>query len=157
MDIKPIRDEYDHAEALAEIQRLWDAKTGTPEGDKFDVLATLVDVYERKHYPIDPPSPIEAIKFAIDQGRFSRADLVPMMGSTAKVAEVLNGRRALSKAMIIRLHRVYAIPYESLLSDLERAQTKVTVTRTRVKAAAKQRRAAPKRRRRDPARMRAAG
>src|SRR5438093_12641086 len=91
MNIKPLRTKEDHQAALAEIKRLWDvAKPNTPEGDKFDVLATLVDVFEQAHYPIDPPSPVEAIKFAIDQGRFTRADLVAVLGSTAKVAEVLN-------------------------------------------------------------------
>lgn len=122
MEIKPIRTNEDHVEALAEIQRLWDAEPGTPEGDKLDVLATLVDVYECEHYAIDPPSPIEALKFALDQGRFTRADLVSIMGSTAKVTEVLKEQRALSKAMIVRLHQRYDIPYESLLSDIARAQ-----------------------------------
>jgi Predicted transcription regulator containing HTH domain len=156
MDIKPIRDEQDHADALAEIQRLWSAaKPGTPEGDKFDVLATLVDAYEREHYPIDQPSPIEAIKFAIDQGRFTRADLVKVMGSTAKVTEVLKHQRALSKAMIVRLHHLYAIPYEALLSDIERAEKKTKAVRanrakavhaTRAKNTAKKRRTTSKRR-----------
>jgi HTH-type transcriptional regulator/antitoxin HigA len=148
MDIKPIRTEEDHVAALSEIRRLWDAKPGTPEGDKFDVLATLVDVYEREHFAIDPPSPLEAIKFAIDQGRFTRADLVPIMGSTAKVAEVLKARRALSKVMIVRLHKRYSIPYEALLSDIERVQRTTKP---------KRRRAGTRRRRRDGARLHAAG
>jgi len=148
MDIKPIHSEEDHVAALAEIRRLWDAKPGTSAGDKFDVLATLIDVYEREHFAIDPPLPLEAIKFAIDQGRFTRADLVPIMGSTAKVAEVLGARRALSKLMIVRLHKRYSIPYEALLSDIERVQGR---------AKPKRRRAGTKRRRRDGSRLHAAG
>src|SRR5205085_10500961 len=97
---------------------------------------------------IDPPSPLEAIKFAIDQGRFTRADLVPIMGSTAKVAEVLKARRALSKVMIVRLHKRYSIPYEALLSDIEGVQ------RT---AKPKRRRAIAKRRRPAASRLHAAG
>jgi len=119
--IKPIRTDEDHAAALARIDALFAAPPDTAGHDELEVLVTLVEAYEREHFPIEPPSPIEAIEFAMDQGRLTRADLVPIMGSSAKVAEVLNGRRGLSKAMIVRLHKAYAIPYESLLSDIERA------------------------------------
>lgn len=120
--IRPIRTERDHAEAVARIDAIFTAKPGTPELDELDVLATLVDAYEREHHPIDPPSPIEAIKFRMEQGQFTRADLVKLLGSSAKVAEVLNKKRALSKLMIVRLHRSFQIPYDALLSDIERSQ-----------------------------------
>jgi HTH-type transcriptional regulator / antitoxin HigA len=119
MMIKPIRTERDHASALARIDEIFSAKPGTPELDELDVLATLVDAYEKIHHPIDPPSPIEAIKFRMDQGQLTRADLTRLLGGSAKVTEVLGKRRALSKAMIVRLHRAFAIPYESLLGDIE--------------------------------------
>lgn len=122
MMIKPIRTERDHADALARIEEIFVARPGTPEFDELDVLATLVDAYERVHHSIDPPSPTEAIKFRMDQGQFTRAELTQLLGGRAKVTEVLGKRRALSKVMIVRLHRSFAIPYESLLSDIERAQ-----------------------------------
>src|SRR3954469_21542085 len=102
MSIKPIRTEHDHEAAVARIEELFRAKAGTPEFDELDVLATLVDAYERQHHAIDPPSPIEAIKFRMEQGQFTRADLVKLLGSSAKVAEVLSKKRALSKVMIVR-------------------------------------------------------
>jgi HTH-type transcriptional regulator/antitoxin HigA len=123
MAIKPIRTEADHEAAVARIEKLFRAKPGTSEFDELDVLATLVDAYERQHHAIDPPSPIEAIKFRMAQGQLTRADLVELLGSTAKVAEVLSKKRALSKVMIVRLHQKFAIPYEVLLGDIERAHT----------------------------------
>lgn len=123
MRIKPIRTERDHEAAVARIAKIFTAKPGTPEFDELDVLATLVDAYEREHHAIDPPSPIEAIKFRMEQGQFTRADLARLLGSSAKVAEVLGKKRALSKLMIVRLHREFAIPYEVLLGDIERAPT----------------------------------
>lgn len=122
MMIKPIRTERDHANALARVDEIFSARPGTPEFDELDVLATLIDAYEKVHHPIDPPSPTEAIKFRMDQGQFTRAELSQLLGGRAKVTEVLGKRRALSKVMIVRLHRTFAIPYESLLSDIERAQ-----------------------------------
>ncbi|MEO7732858.1 MAG: transcriptional regulator [Kofleriaceae bacterium] len=119
MTIRPIRTEHDHGEAVARIEQIVAAKPGTPEFDELDVLATLVDAYEREHHPIDPPSPIEAIKFRMDQGQFTRADLVKLLGSSAKVTEVLQRKRALSKVMIVRIHRRFAIPYDALLGDIE--------------------------------------
>ena len=77
-DLKPIRTEADHEKALAEIERLWGARTGTPEGDRLDILATLIDVYENEHYPVDPPDPIAAIKFRMEQQGLTRKDLVGM-------------------------------------------------------------------------------
>src|SRR5215510_9949529 len=101
-EIKPIRTKSDYEAALAEVERLWGAKLGTPDGDRLDVLATLIDAYESIHDPIDPPDPIEAIKFRMDQQGLTRKDLEPMIGTRTRVAEVLNRKRNLSIGMISR-------------------------------------------------------
>jgi HTH-type transcriptional regulator / antitoxin HigA len=103
-EVRPIRTKRDHEAALKEIERLWGAKTGTPEGDRLDVLATLVDAYEAEHCPIDPPDPIEAIKFRMEQQGLTRRDLEEIIGTRTRIAEVLNRKRGLSIAMIRRLH-----------------------------------------------------
>src|SRR5215831_4625901 len=84
--VKPIRTEADYESALAELERLWGAKAGTPKGDRLDVLATLIDAYENEHYPMDPPDPIEAIKFRMEQQGLSRRDLEPLIGTRTRVA-----------------------------------------------------------------------
>src|ERR1700716_3795561 len=104
VEVKPIRTQRDHAAPLKEVERLWGAKAGTPEGDRLDVLATLIDAYETEHYPIDPPDPIEAIKFRMQQQGLSRRDLEELIGTRTRIAEVLNGKRGLSIGMIRRLH-----------------------------------------------------
>jgi HTH-type transcriptional regulator/antitoxin HigA len=114
-DLKPIRSEADHKRALAEIARLWGAKSGTPAGDRLDVLATLIDAYETEHHPIDPPDPVEAIKFRMEQQGLSRRDLEPFIGTRTRVAEVLNRKRSLSIGMIRRLHRGLGISAEVLI------------------------------------------
>ena len=114
-DLKPIRSEADYDAALAEIERLWGARVGTPEGDRLDILATLVDAYENEHYPMDPPDPIEAIKFRMEQQGLSRKDLAGILGSRTRVAEVLNRRRGLSINMIRRLHEKLGISVEVLI------------------------------------------
>lgn len=91
------------------------AKPGTDDGDELDVLATLVDAYESKHFPVESPDPIEAIKFRMDQMGLDRKDLEPFIGSRARVSEVLNGRRGLSLKMIRRLHEELDIPLEALI------------------------------------------
>ena len=101
---KPIRTKADYAVAMAEIERQWGAKLGTPEGDRLDILATLVDAYETQHYPMDSPDPIEAIKFRMEQQGLTRKDLEGILGTRTRVAEVLNRRRGLSIHMIRRLH-----------------------------------------------------
>jgi HTH-type transcriptional regulator/antitoxin HigA len=88
-DLKPIRTTADYEKALSEVERLWGAKSGTPRGDRLDVLATLIDAYEAEHYPMDPPDPIEAIKFRMEQQGLSRKDLEPLIGTRTRVAEVL--------------------------------------------------------------------
>jgi HTH-type transcriptional regulator/antitoxin HigA len=119
MDIKPIRTQRDYKAALAEIQRLFDAKPGTPDGDRLEVLATLVEAYEQQHYPILPPDPVEAIVYFMQSRGLSRTDLEPYLGSRAKVSEVLNRRRSLSIEMIRRLHDGLGIPAEVLIQPYE--------------------------------------
>jgi HTH-type transcriptional regulator/antitoxin HigA len=119
MDIKPIRTQRDHKAALAEIERLFDAKPGTPDGDRLEVLATLVEAYEQKHYPMSPPDPVEAIVYFMESRGLNRKDLEPYLGSRAKVSEVLNRRRPLSIEMIRRLHDGLGIPAEVLIQPYE--------------------------------------
>jgi HTH-type transcriptional regulator/antitoxin HigA len=114
-EIKPIRSEEDYEEALAEIEKLWGAKSGTPAGDKLDVLATLIDVYESEHYPMDPPDPIEAIKFRMEQQGLTRRDLEGVIGTRTRIAEVLSRKRSLSIGMIRRLHKQFGIPADILI------------------------------------------
>jgi HTH-type transcriptional regulator / antitoxin HigA len=114
-ELKPIRSKADHRNALREVERLWGAKSGTPEGDRLDVLATLIDAYETEHYPMDPPDPVEAIKFRMEQQGLTRRDLEPLIGTRTRVAEVLNRKRNLSIGMIRRLHDRLGIPAEVLI------------------------------------------
>ena len=114
MNIRPIKTEADYDTALAEIERLWGVKTGSPDGDLLDVLLVLTENYEARHHPIDPPDPVEAIKFRMEQMNLSRKDLEPLIGSRGRVAEVINRRRPLSVEMIRKLHRKLHIPLESL-------------------------------------------
>lgn len=114
-DVKPIRSEADYEAALAEVERLWGAKTGTPEGDRLDVLGTLIDVYEAEHHPMDPPDPVEAIKFRMEQQGLTRKDLEEIVGSRTRIAEVLNRKRGLSIGMIRRLHESLGISAEVLI------------------------------------------
>ncbi len=122
-DVKPIRSEADYEAALAEVERLWGAKSGTPRGDRLDVLATLIDAWESERHPMDPPDPIEAIKFRMEQQNLTRRDLEGILGTRTRVAEVLNRRRGLSINMIRRLHKELGIPAEVLIrsSRLRRA------------------------------------
>jgi HTH-type transcriptional regulator/antitoxin HigA len=114
-DLKPIRSEADYEAALEEIERLWGAKVGTPEGDRLDVLSTLVDAYETEHDPIDPPDPIAAIRFRMEQQGLTRKDLERILGSRVRVSEILNRKRGLSIAMIRRLHEALGIPADVLI------------------------------------------
>ncbi len=115
MEIRPIRTEADYQAALAEIDSLFDAAPHTPEGDRLDVLATLVEAYEGQHYSLPAPDPIEAIKYYMESRGLSRRDLEPYIGSRARVAEVLNRKRPLSLEMIRRLHTGLGIAAESLI------------------------------------------
>src|SRR5246127_657637 len=114
-EVKPIRTKRDYDGALKEIERLWGAKAGTPDGDRLDVLATLVDAYETEHYPMDPPDPVEAIKFRMEQQGLTRKDLEEIVGTRTRIAEVLNRKRGLSIGMIRRLHERLGISAEVLI------------------------------------------
>lgn len=115
MEIQPIRTETRYEAALAEIDRLWGSVEGTAEGDRLDILLVLVESYESQHHPIAPPDPIEAIKFRMEQMNLTRKDLEPLIGSRARVSEVINRRRPLSLPMIRKLHHSLHIPLESLV------------------------------------------
>ncbi|GBE29344.1 antitoxin HigA [bacterium BMS3Bbin04] len=118
MQLRILKTDKDHAEALAEIDRLFDLdpEEGTPEADRFELLADLIDRYERKEYPIDDVPPVEIIQFIMDENGLKQKDMIPYIGSASKVSEVLSGARSLSKAMIQRLHHELGIP-ASLLID----------------------------------------
>jgi HTH-type transcriptional regulator/antitoxin HigA len=115
MEIRPIRTKTDYRAALKAIDGLMTARAGSPDGERLDLLVTLVEAYERKHFPMDLPDPIEAIKFAMEQRGLSPQDLEPMIGRSNRVYEVLNRKRPLSLKMIWRLHRELEIPAECLI------------------------------------------
>ena len=115
MELKPIKTKTAYKEALKEISGLLDAPPGSHEADMLEVLSILVEEYEKEHHPIDPPDPIEAIKFRLEQQGLTRRNLEPYIGSRARVSEVLNRRRPLSVDMIRRLHKGLGIPAEVLI------------------------------------------
>lgn len=115
MDIKPIRTKADYKAALKAVESLMGAKARTPQGDRLDVLVTLIEGYERQHFPMDLPDAVEAIKFRMEQQGLTPKDLEPLIGRSNRVYEVLNRRRGLTLAMIQRLHAGLGIPAESLL------------------------------------------
>lgn len=115
MNIKPVRTKTDYRAALREIETLMPAKANSPEGERLDVLVTLVQAFEAKHYPMDLPDPVEAIKFRMEQSGLAPKDLVPMIGQINRVYEVLNRTRPLTLPMIRRLHQDLGIPAESLI------------------------------------------
>ena len=121
MDIRPIRNHRDHARALREVERLWGARSGTPDADKLEILVTLIDAYEAKHHPIDPPDPIDAIVFRMEQMGLTRSDLIDVIGSRARVSEVLNRQRPLTIAMIARLRERLGISADILIGQHRRA------------------------------------
>lgn len=120
MEIRPVQTEADYKSALKTISRLMesDPESGTPDGDLLDVLTTLVQAYEAKHYPIDLPDPVEAIKFRMEQGGLTPKDLEPMIGKRNRVYEVLSRKRNLTLPMIWRLHQELGIPAESLIRPM---------------------------------------
>lgn len=115
MNIEPIKNDRAYRRALKEIDVLMDAKRHTADGDKLDVLVTLVEAWERAHHAIDLPDPVLAIQFAMEQRGLSRQDLEPYIGSRARVAEVLNHKRSLTLPMIRRLHAGLGIPANVLI------------------------------------------
>lgn len=114
-NVSPIRDESDYDVALVRISELMDAAPGSSEGDLLDVLVTLVEAYEEKHWRIEPPDPIDAIKIRMEQRGLSRKDLEKVFGSRSRVSEILNRKRPLTLDMIRKLHRNLEIPAESLI------------------------------------------
>lgn len=125
MDIHPIRTEADYRAAMREISAFFDnePQPDTPEGDRFDILLTLAEAYETKHFPVDLPDPVEAIKFRMEQGGLTPKDLEPMIGRMNRVYEILNRKRPLTLAMIRKLHEGLGIPAESLIKPSDVAQT----------------------------------
>jgi HTH-type transcriptional regulator/antitoxin HigA len=115
MDIKPIKTDADYRAALKEIESLMSAASDTPEGEKLDVLVTLVEAYEARHYPLDLPDPVEAIKFEMEQKGLTVKDLEPMIGKSNRVYEILNRKRSLTLKMIWKLNQELGIPAESLI------------------------------------------
>jgi len=122
MDIKPIKTDADYRAALKEIETLMMAAPDTPEGEKLDVLVTLVEAYESKHYPLDLPDPVEAIKFEMEQKGLTVKDLEPMIGKSNRVYEILNHKRSLTLKMIWKLHLELGIPAECLIKPPTQAR-----------------------------------
>jgi len=115
MNIKPIKTKADYRAALKDVEALMGAKANTSDGERLDVLVTLIEAYERKHFPFDLPDPVEAIKFQMDQKGLTAKDLEPMIGRLNRVYEILNHKRPLTLKMIWKLHRGLDIPAESLI------------------------------------------
>jgi len=115
MEIKPIRTKTDYERTVREIEQLWNARQGTSQGDRLEVLATLVDAYEEEHFPIDPPDPIEAIRFRLEQQGLDSRALIGIIGSRSRVYEVMQGKRTLSLEMIRRLHQRFGISADVLI------------------------------------------
>lgn len=118
MNITPIRTENDYNKALKRIDILMDTEPNTKEFDELDILATLVEVYEEKHYKIDAPDPISAIKFRMEQEGLKQKDLVSALGDETRVSKILKGQRKLTVEMIQKLHYQFKIPFESLLGKI---------------------------------------
>ena len=119
MDIRPIRTKAAYRAALKEVERLWDAEPGTPDGDHVDVLVTLIEAYEAMHYPIPAPDPIAAIEFMMEQKGLTRRDLEPAIGSRGRVSEVLNRKRPLTLPMVRELSALLQIPAEVLIQPYD--------------------------------------
>ena len=115
MDIRPIKTDADYRAALNDIENLMMAEPDTIEGEKLDILVTLVEAYEAKHFPMDLPDPVEAIKFEMERKGLTVKDLEPMIGKSNRVYEILNHKRSLTLKMIWRLHEGLGIPAESLI------------------------------------------
>ena len=115
MNIRPINDEKSYERAMQRLEEIFDAKLGTSEGDELDVLTTLVERYEARHWPIDLPDPVEAIKFRMEQLGYSQSDLAEVVGTKSRASEILNRKRQLSLEMIRRLHAELKIPTDVLI------------------------------------------
>jgi len=119
MNIHPIKTESDYEQALSEVEKLWGSEEDSKKGDKLDVLLVLIENYENEHHPINPPDPIDAIKFRMEQMNLSRKDLEKYIGPRGRASEILNRRRGLSISMIRNLHTNLHIPLESLIGEVE--------------------------------------
>jgi HTH-type transcriptional regulator / antitoxin HigA len=119
MDIRPIRSDADYRAALGEVERRWEAEPGTLEGDRIDVLSTLIEAYEAQHHPIAAPDPIAAILFMMEQRGLSRRDLEPAIGSRGRVSEILNRKRPLTLPMVRTLSALLSIPTDVLVQPYE--------------------------------------
>ena len=115
MDIKPIKTDVDYQAAIIEIENLMAAELDTPQGEKLDVMVTLIEAYEAKHFPMGLPDPVEAIKFEMERKGLTVKDLEPMIGKPNRVYEILNRKRSLTLKMIWSLHEGLGIPAESLI------------------------------------------
>ncbi len=119
MDIRPIKTKADYRAATNEMERLWNAEPGTPEGDRVDVLVTLIEAYEAKHFPIPAPDPITAIAFMMEQKGLTRRDLEPAIGSRGRVSEVLSRKRPLTLPMVRKLSALLHIPTDVLVQPYD--------------------------------------
>jgi HTH-type transcriptional regulator / antitoxin HigA len=124
MNLKPVKNDAGHEIALKEIERLWGAREGTPEGDRLEILTTLVEAYEEARFPMDLPDPIEAIKFRLEQQGKDQKSLVGILGSRTRVYEVMRRDRPLSLTMIRQLYKHFNIPAEVLIRPLRMKRTK---------------------------------
>lgn len=117
MDVRPIRNEADYDWALAEIEQYFDREPapGTPEADRFEVLADLIEAYEARHWPIEPADPIEVIRYRMELGGFQTKDLAEVLGSKSRASEILNRKRAITLDMARKLHAAWGIPAEVLI------------------------------------------
>ena len=125
VSVRPVRTAADHRSALAEIERMMGARKCTSDGDRLDILTTLVEAWEAHHVPIDPPDPMEAILFMMEQKGLARRDLQPAIGSRARVAEILNRRRSLTLPMIRELSRMLDLPADVLVQPYQVRQREV--------------------------------
>jgi HTH-type transcriptional regulator/antitoxin HigA len=135
--VRPVRTEADYAAALCDIDALMDARPGTSDGDRLDVLVTLVQAYEARHHPVLPPDPVDAIRFRMEQAGLTPRDLEPYIGSRARVSEVLNRRRALTLPMIRRLAEGLELAAEVLVREAPPATGRKREARTTTTAAAR--------------------
>ena len=117
MEIKPIKTETDYDNSIKRIEELWGATKDSVEGDELDVLCTLVESYEMRHYPIAPPDPIEAIKFRMEQMGLNKSDMAKYLGAQSRVSEVLSGKRQLTLKMVKSIYKGLKIPADILLGD----------------------------------------
>lgn len=117
MNIKPVKTEKDYQNTLIRLEQIFDAHPGTPEGDELEILALLIENYENKHYPIEAPDPIEAIKFRMEQMGYKQKDLEDIIGYKGRVSEILNKKRKLTLDMIRRIHGAMNIPTDVLMKE----------------------------------------